>query len=181
VTLDKQEDAWPSTAPRTLRPAVLGLVGLSEGGLSHVGGDDSPIPGERLRLPISHGQVVKTVQKVSAALGPCYEQLQQALPRQASMGLDETGYPERARRLWRRRDETPDQRWEKAAAKALQELLAVARRAPRRSEAKNLAKRSHDRADAYFTFLDKPGTGVQTEASRHDTIPMAASAGGSVQ
>jgi transposase len=205
-------------------------------------------------LPISHGQVVKTVQKVSAALGPCYEQLQQALPRQASMGIDETGHPERGRRfwswcfqvpgksgftwfhidpsrsskvlkrflgkvfqgiigcdyyaayrkflretkvelqlcwahlirdvkylttlpdratrgygqrvlakvktlfrLWHRRGETPDQRWETAVAKARQEFLAVTRRAPRRSEAKNLAKRFHDHADAYFTFLDKPG------------------------
>jgi len=51
-------------------------------------------------LPISHGQVMKTVQKVSAALGPCYEQLQQALPEQAYMGIDETGCPERGRGLW---------------------------------------------------------------------------------
>jgi transposase len=53
-----------------------------------------------LDLPISHGQVVKTVQKVSVALGPCYEQLQQALPEQAYMGIDETGCPERGRGLW---------------------------------------------------------------------------------
>ena len=51
-------------------------------------------------LPISHGQVMKTVQKVSAALGPCYEQLEQALPEQAYMGIDETGHPERGRGLW---------------------------------------------------------------------------------
>ena len=53
-----------------------------------------------LHLPISHGQVVKTVQKVSAALQPCYEQLQNALPQQEYMGIDETGHPERGRRLW---------------------------------------------------------------------------------
>jgi transposase len=51
-------------------------------------------------LPISHGQVMKTVQKVTAALGPCYEQLQEALPEQAYMGIDETGCPERGRGLW---------------------------------------------------------------------------------
>jgi transposase len=51
-------------------------------------------------LPISHGQVVKTVQKVSAALGLSYEQLQEALPEQAYMGVDETGCPERGRGLW---------------------------------------------------------------------------------
>ena len=53
-----------------------------------------------LHLPISHGQVVKTVQKVSAALAPCYEQLQKALPQQAYMGIDETGHRERGRGLW---------------------------------------------------------------------------------
>jgi transposase len=51
-------------------------------------------------LPISHGQVVKAVQKVSAALEPCYAQLQEALPEQAYMGIDETGHRERGRGLW---------------------------------------------------------------------------------
>jgi len=53
-----------------------------------------------LHLPISHGQVVKTVQKTGAALGPCYEQLQKVLPQQAYLGIDETGHPERGRNLW---------------------------------------------------------------------------------
>jgi len=53
-----------------------------------------------LHVPVSHGQVVKTVHKASAALGPCYEQLQQALPRQTYLGVDETGHTERGRRLW---------------------------------------------------------------------------------
>ncbi len=53
-----------------------------------------------LHLPISHGQVVKTVQKASAALAPCYEQLQKALPQQAYMGIDETGHRECGHGLW---------------------------------------------------------------------------------
>jgi transposase len=52
------------------------------------------------RLPISHGQVVKTVHKASAALRPCYEQLQQVLPEQAYLGIDETGHPDRGHGLW---------------------------------------------------------------------------------
>ena len=52
------------------------------------------------RLPISHGQVVKTVRKSALAFGPCYEQLQGALPEQEYMGIDETGHPERGRGLW---------------------------------------------------------------------------------
>jgi len=207
-----------------------------------------------LHLPISHGQVVKTVQKASAALQPCYEQLQQALPQQAYLGIDETGHPECGRglwswcfhvpgqdrftwfcidpsrgskvlkrylgkafrgiigcdyfsayrkflretnvwlqlcwahlirdvkylttlsdratrgygqrllakikvlfRTWHRRGQTPEGRWERAATKARREVLSVARRAPTRSEAQNIAKRFRDHADAYFTFLDTPG------------------------
>ena len=207
-----------------------------------------------LHLPISHGQVVKTVQKASAALGPCYEQLQKALPQQASMGIDETGHRERGRglwswcfhvpgqdhftwfhidpsrgskvlkqylgktfagiigcdyfsayrkflretnvslqlcwahlirdvkylttlsdratrgygqrllgkiktlfRTWHRRPETPDERWERAAAKARRDVLSVARRAPMASEAQNMAKRFREHGDEYFTFLDTPG------------------------
>jgi len=53
-----------------------------------------------LHLPISHGQVVKTVQKVSEALGPSHQQLQEALREQPYMGIDETGHPERGRGLW---------------------------------------------------------------------------------
>jgi transposase len=53
-----------------------------------------------LHLPISHGQVVKTVQKASAALGPSHQQLEQALREQEYMGIDETGHPERGRGLW---------------------------------------------------------------------------------
>jgi transposase len=207
-----------------------------------------------LHLPISHGQVVKTVQKASAALRPCYEQLQQALPQQPYLGIDETGHPERGRglwswcfhvpgrnrftwfcidpsrgskvlmrhlgktfrgiigcdyfsayrkflretnvwlqlcwahlirdvkylttlldratrnyghrllskikalfRSWHRRGETPAKRWERAAAKARREVLAVASRAPMRSEAQNMAKRFRKHGDSYFTFLDTPG------------------------
>jgi transposase len=53
-----------------------------------------------LQLPISHGQVVKTVQKASTTLGPCHEQLQTALPGQRAMGIDETGHRERGHGLW---------------------------------------------------------------------------------
>jgi transposase len=207
-----------------------------------------------LGLAISHGQVVKTVQKASASLASCHEQLQQALPKQAYMGIDETGHRERGRglwswcfhvpgkdrftwfhidpsrgsevlkrflgetfagivgcdyfsayrkflretnvwlqlcwahlirdvkylttlpdrvtrgygerlldkiktlfRTWHRRGEKPTVRWEHAAAKARKEVLAVARRAPARTEAQNMANRFREHADAYFTFLNRPG------------------------
>jgi transposase len=206
------------------------------------------------RLPISHGQVVKTVRKATLAFGPCYEQLQGALPEQEYMGIDETGHPERGRglwswcfhvpgqnrftwfhiddsrgskvlkrylgeafggiigcdyfsayrkflretnvwlqlcwahlirdvkylttlpdrvtrsygqrllgkikrlfRVWHRRGQTPEARWQRAIAKARGEVLAVVRRVPTRTEAQNMAKRFRDHGDAYFTFLDTPG------------------------
>jgi transposase len=206
------------------------------------------------RLPISHGQVVKTVRKAALAFGPCYEQLQGVLPEQEYMGIDETGHPERGHglwswcfhvpgedrftwfhidpsrgsnvlkrylgeafggiigcdyfsayrkflretdvwlqlcwahlirdvkylttlpdrvtrgysqrllakikglfRVWHRRGQTPDARWRRAIAKRRGEVLAVARRAPMRSEAQNMAKRFRAHGDAYFTFLDTPG------------------------
>ena len=207
-----------------------------------------------LHLSISHGQVVKTVRKSSAAMAPCYEQLQKALPQQAHLGIDETGHRERGRglwswcfhvpgqdrftwfhidpsrgskvlkrylgkafdgivgcdyfsayqkflresdvrlqlcwahlirdvkylttlpdratcgygsrllstiralfRVWHRRGQTPASRWERAAAKVRREVLAMARRAPMRSEAQNMAKRFRAHGDSYFTFLDTPG------------------------
>ena len=206
------------------------------------------------RLPISHGQVVKTVQKAASAFGPCYGQLQGVLPQQAYMGIDETGHPERGRglwswcfhvpgqdrftwfhiddsrgskvlkrylgeafrgiigcdyfsayrkflretdvwlqlcwahlirdvkylttlpdrvtrgygqrlldkikglfRVWHRRGQTPQVRWQRAIAKMRGDVLAVVRRAPLRTEAQNMAKRFRDHGDAYFTFLDTPG------------------------
>jgi transposase len=60
-------------------------------------------------------------------------------------------------RAWHRRGQTPAKRWERAAAKARREVLAVARRAPMRTEAQNMAKRFRNHGDAYFTFLDTPG------------------------
>ena len=58
-------------------------------------------------------------------------------------------------RTWHRRGETPAIRWERAAAKARREVLAVARRAPMRSEAQNMGQWSMTRP-SYFTFLDVP-------------------------
>jgi transposase len=60
-------------------------------------------------------------------------------------------------RVWHRRGQTPDARWQHTITKMRGEVLAVARRAPMRTEAQNMAKRFRDHGDAYFTFLDAPG------------------------
>jgi transposase len=207
-----------------------------------------------LQVPISQGQVVKTVHKAGRALAASYAQLERALPDQPYLGIDETGHPERGRglwswcfhvpgaqgftwfhiaasrgaqvlnrflgatfqgivscdysaayrkflretavglqlcwahlirdvkyltaladratrgygqrlletikalfRLWHHRETLPPTRWDAAAARARRDVLAVARRVPRRTEALNIAQRFQDHADAYFTFLDHPG------------------------
>lgn len=47
-----------------------------------------------LGLPISRGELVKRVMKVSTALGPSHEQRQRVLRHQASLGTDETSHRE---------------------------------------------------------------------------------------
>jgi transposase len=60
-------------------------------------------------------------------------------------------------RLWHRRETTPPERWQREAARARQEILHRVRRAPRRTEALNLAQRFRDHGAYYFTFLERPG------------------------
>jgi transposase len=60
-------------------------------------------------------------------------------------------------RLWHRKATTPAERWQREAASARQQILHTVRRAPRRSEAQNLAQRFRDHGAYYFTFLDRQG------------------------
>ena len=64
------------------------------------------------------------------------------------------------RRLFRvihRRDEMTEARFDKAIEKARVDLVATAKRAPPRSEARNLAERFRKHGDAYFRFITTPG------------------------
>lgn len=51
-------------------------------------------------LSISTGQLVRIVGKVGQALGPAYQELQQALPREPYLGVDETGHKENGQGMW---------------------------------------------------------------------------------
>jgi len=207
-----------------------------------------------VRLSLSPGQLAKVVRKASAALAPCYAQLQAALPGQPLLNVDETGHPENGQSLWawgfhapgpdgftlfhidpsrssevlkqflgetfdgvlgcdyhsayrkflqemnvvmqfcwahlirdvkylttlpdavtRRfgerllakikvlfrtwhgRDRTPGERWRRQAERAQRAVLKAARRAPQRSEARNIADRFRNHGEQYFTFLRVPG------------------------
>jgi transposase len=60
-------------------------------------------------------------------------------------------------RLWHRRETTTTRRWRREAARAQEGIFKVARRAPARSEAQNIAQRFRDYGRYYFTFLERPG------------------------
>jgi transposase len=60
-------------------------------------------------------------------------------------------------RTWHRRDQMPAERWSRAADRARQAVLKVARRPPRRSEAQNLGTRFRHHGEHYFRFLTTPG------------------------
>jgi hypothetical protein len=56
--------------------------------------------GEVMVLPISTGQLARVVQKNSVALAGAYQQLVEALPKQAVLGVDETGHYDQGDLLW---------------------------------------------------------------------------------
>jgi transposase len=56
-----------------------------------------------------------------------------------------------------RRDTMDPARFQRAIETARDELIAVGRRAPQRSEAQNLAERFRRHGDAYFRFITTPG------------------------
>jgi transposase len=51
-------------------------------------------------IDVSSGQLARVVRKTSIALAPAYAQLVSALPRQAVLGVDETGHYDRGQTLW---------------------------------------------------------------------------------
>jgi hypothetical protein len=60
-------------------------------------------------------------------------------------------------RVWHQRDEMPPDRWQRAAGRIKGKVLKVARRAPRRAEAQNIAERFRKHSEHYFRFLDTDG------------------------
>jgi len=53
-----------------------------------------------LKVRLSAGPLAKLVRKTGDALKPAYDQLKAALPRQAHLGVDETGHKEGGRAMW---------------------------------------------------------------------------------
>jgi transposase len=85
---------------RLLGPRLTALVAYQKGACHMSFESIRKFFRDVLHLPISHGQLVKTTFKASAALNASYDELQQSLPRQSHLGIDETGHRERGRALW---------------------------------------------------------------------------------
>ncbi len=61
-----------------LGPRLTALVAYRKGACHMSVETIRRFPADVFRLPISHGQVLKTVRRATLAFGPCYEQLQEA-------------------------------------------------------------------------------------------------------
>jgi transposase len=55
---------------------------------------------EVMHLEVSRGLLSKTVQKVSGALAPAYQQLAERLPNESHLGIDETGHKDDGKKHW---------------------------------------------------------------------------------
>lgn len=55
---------------------------------------------EVLHLPIARSTIQSALFRVSEALSPCHQELLEALPKQASLNIDETGWKENGKRHW---------------------------------------------------------------------------------
>ena len=149
--------AWPGPLHVVPHRPVAGIEGVEA------------IPGRgvwrdhRLRLLLGLSEVSARDQRVAAIVLGAPDPRREVPDHAAGSGrraATASGCWARSRRLfrvWHRRGQTPDARWQRAIAKGRGEVLAVARRAPTRTEAQNMAKRFRDHGDAYFTFLDTPG------------------------
>ena len=81
-------------------PRLTALVGYQKGACRMSYRVIQRFLSDVMGLSISTGALVKVVGKVSAAMHSCYQQLQQALPTQSVLNVDETGHPECGRSMW---------------------------------------------------------------------------------
>jgi transposase len=81
-------------------PRLSALIGYLKGGCRMSYSLIQNLLKDVMGIDLSSGQLAKIVHKTSAALEPAYEQLRQALPRQAVLGVDETGHYDRGKTMW---------------------------------------------------------------------------------
>lgn len=81
-------------------PRLSAFVGYLKGGCRMSYAIIADLFKDVLGVTVSAGQLAKVVQKTSSALAPAYRQLLEALPRQAVLGVDETGHHDRGETLW---------------------------------------------------------------------------------
>lgn len=81
-------------------PRLSAFIGYLKGGCRMSYALIQDLLRDVMGLDLSTGQLARIVQKTSAALAPAYGQLLAALPKQAVLGVDETGHYDRGKTLW---------------------------------------------------------------------------------
>jgi uncharacterized small protein (DUF1192 family) len=83
-----------------LGPEMTALIAYQKGACHMSYGTIRRFFGDVLHLPISAGELAKTIGKAADALAASHAELQAALPNQRMQHIDETGHPECGKRLW---------------------------------------------------------------------------------
>lgn len=81
-------------------PRLSAFIGYLKGGCRMSYSLIQDLLQDVMNIGLSTGQLAKVVHKTSTALAPAYQQLLEALPTQAVLGVDETGHYDRGQTLW---------------------------------------------------------------------------------
>jgi transposase len=81
-------------------PRLIALYGYMKAGMGVSISEIMEFSKEVLKISISRGGVQKSIQRVSEALKPAYEELAKAVSEQESINVDETGWKENGKRRW---------------------------------------------------------------------------------
>ena len=81
-------------------PRLNALVGYLKGNLGASYTEIQQYCKDVLRISVSRGLICKVVQRVSAALKVPYEELEEAIPYQKNLNIDETGWKENGTKYW---------------------------------------------------------------------------------
>ena len=83
-----------------LGPKLLSLCGYMKSAMGVSISELTQFFTEVLELPVARSTIQTAIFRVSDALRPCHEEVLNALPRQESLNIDETGWKENGKRLW---------------------------------------------------------------------------------
>jgi len=81
-------------------PKLQALIGYMKANLGSSYLELQQYAQDVLGIKMSQGMLVKIVSRVSSSIEPAYEELKEAVPKQESLNIDETGWKEQGKKLW---------------------------------------------------------------------------------